>query len=412
MSRVAKRPPRPRPRCLLGRLRGFHRAEGGQITMLTVFGAAILASMLGLVITTGDQVTQKIEMQNAVDAAALSGGVWIARGLNVTSGLNLIQTQLMAGAIVLNGLDAALAGIRDNLNRWIKRVRWCPTSFCSWFRWINKLFRGYADLLRLALRPFIDLLSACPPSGIGLFWVIAKVLEWVNRVVYEFGELVALLEVMDIGKVSGSIFITLIPGPSFHLEKFSEQLKMPLRREDVGRHCDPMENGSRARLHRGYHPLVGYKIGEGPFKLGRRRVKPIIGPFTWLPWVPASRIFDSAMDRERNAVCFGGKCSKFSPNPYLLNAAKDGLKYLAVARRESKTSPFWGERYQRSSQVYTYAQIEIYNAVNRHDPDTYTQDWRVRLAPASLVETGADLVGAFLGVDTVGAGNLKEVGNH
>ena len=63
----------------MGRLRGFHGDRSGQISMLTVLVAVILASLLGLVVSTGDQVTQKLEMQNAVDAAALSGGIWIAR---------------------------------------------------------------------------------------------------------------------------------------------------------------------------------------------------------------------------------------------------------------------------------------------------------------------------------------------
>lgn len=115
MSRPAES---QRPTTVLERLRGFHGETGGQISFLLILGAVVLVALLGMVIHTGDQVSQKIQMQNAVDAAALSGGTWIARGLNVTSAFNLMQTQLVAGAILLNGLDDAMPAIGRNLRFW------------------------------------------------------------------------------------------------------------------------------------------------------------------------------------------------------------------------------------------------------------------------------------------------------
>ncbi len=60
----------------------FHRDEDGTISILSVFAVLVLTMLLGMVMNVGRQVDGKIRLQNAADAAAYSGGVTLARGMN------------------------------------------------------------------------------------------------------------------------------------------------------------------------------------------------------------------------------------------------------------------------------------------------------------------------------------------
>ncbi len=63
--------------------RRTHRDQDGTISILSVFTVLILTMLLGMVMNTGRQVDGKVRMQNAADSAAYSGGVVLARGMNI-----------------------------------------------------------------------------------------------------------------------------------------------------------------------------------------------------------------------------------------------------------------------------------------------------------------------------------------
>jgi hypothetical protein len=81
------------------------------------------------------------------------------------------------------------------------------------------------------------------------------------------------------------------------------------------------------------------------------------------------------------------------PNPYLLDEdAEEGLRYLAVVYRTQSIAA--APTYFRSAlgeRRLAYAQARVYNPTAF---DTFTQNWRVALEPASLIEDGT-LVGGL-----------------
>ena len=185
----------------------------------------------------------------------------------------------------------------------------------------------------------------------------------------------------------------------------------------------------RRRLHRGYHPLLGYEIGTGPYSLGKDRLRWLVRLVGGIPWGYSTRAFNRAVAREKDAFCYRGRCGDNRPRPYLLDPSDDGLSYLTIAYRPNRKLFFTGTQVEAAPDFYTYAQVEVYNGVNGSAPDAYTQDWRVRLAPASLIERpfedfGATVVGSslaeladfalmFLGSDKGVTGtHLWQVNNH
>src|SRR5262245_50617175 len=87
------------------RLVAFHRDEGGQIIFLVLFSLFALVCLIALVVNTGDQITHKMEMQNAADAVAVSGANWVARGMNVISMNNVAMTDILAVIVIAKSLS-------------------------------------------------------------------------------------------------------------------------------------------------------------------------------------------------------------------------------------------------------------------------------------------------------------------
>ncbi len=69
-------------------LRSLSHDEGGQSVVFVTLILMTLAAFIGVTINVGNFVATKIRMQNLVDASALNGAIWEARGFNVIMVLN------------------------------------------------------------------------------------------------------------------------------------------------------------------------------------------------------------------------------------------------------------------------------------------------------------------------------------
>jgi hypothetical protein len=78
------------------KLRTLHRDQQGTISILSVIVLLLLTMLLGLVLNVGEQIDDKIRMQNAVDAATYSGGVVVTRGMNTIAFTNHLLSEVFA----------------------------------------------------------------------------------------------------------------------------------------------------------------------------------------------------------------------------------------------------------------------------------------------------------------------------
>lgn len=269
MIRKSRRRGRPR----WSGLSRLHSDEGGQITFITVFGAVAFVALLGMVMTTGDQVALKMRMQDAADAAALSGGTWIARGLNITSAFNVMQTQLASGAVLLNALATTLELSHGPVQLQIVALEICVasgfgTAACIPLLAIAKLQEKALAAIKVPLRELANDLADCNK---GLFWRIAKALEWVNSAVHLTFFVLAAAEANAVAEANDADIALLVPGPVFHGRARLDTFLLPTREVEFEAHCDPMRLGSPVRRERGYSILLGYPEREGPYTVGYDR---------------------------------------------------------------------------------------------------------------------------------------------
>ncbi len=78
---------------LPGRL---HRDQRGTISIISVFVVMVLTMLLGMVMNVGRQIDGKIRLQNSADAAAYSGSVVLARGMNTLAFTNHLLADVFA----------------------------------------------------------------------------------------------------------------------------------------------------------------------------------------------------------------------------------------------------------------------------------------------------------------------------
>jgi hypothetical protein len=74
----------------------LHRDQRGSLSIVSVFAVMFLAMLLGMVMNVGRHVDGKLRMQNAADAAAFSGGVVLARGMNTLAFTNHLLFDVFA----------------------------------------------------------------------------------------------------------------------------------------------------------------------------------------------------------------------------------------------------------------------------------------------------------------------------
>lgn len=86
--------------------------QKGQIIVFVLICCGFLVLFLSITIGVGQTVNARMKIQNAVDAAALSGAIWQARGLNIISDLNYVLLAAAGGDIIkaflLGGIDFSL----------------------------------------------------------------------------------------------------------------------------------------------------------------------------------------------------------------------------------------------------------------------------------------------------------------
>ncbi|MFO7904545.1 MAG: Tad domain-containing protein [Pirellulaceae bacterium] len=101
----------------------LHRDQRGTMGIVALFTLLALVILLGMVINTGQQVDQKIKMQNAADAATYAGGVVLARNMNSLAFTNQLLSEVFALTAFMReaGLRRAESLTPEILDNWERR---------------------------------------------------------------------------------------------------------------------------------------------------------------------------------------------------------------------------------------------------------------------------------------------------
>ncbi len=103
---------------LPARASGRGPRRNGQILILALLSMSLLVGVMFYVYNVGDQVNRRLEMQGAADAAAITGGGWMARNMNVVAMNNVGMAKMIAEVPVLDAQPLASAMALAEVTQW------------------------------------------------------------------------------------------------------------------------------------------------------------------------------------------------------------------------------------------------------------------------------------------------------
>jgi len=293
----------------------FHRSERAQAIFVVVLFFFLLAGLVFLVLNGGQKLNDKVQMQNAADAATATGAAWQARGLNVISMCNVVDTQLLSLIVLLDTLETVTPPAQE-----------CIDDLCSNLgsskaghdmpvdqRISDWLAVGHATSEREVIRHLGDIVSDVHwPTYLeydnGVLWECTKLMDGFMHAMRDITPVAAQREAIHVARKNGAEFGFILPlWPALPVRdgRFRD-FENPMR---IGRMPPPREGqfiGGFAHVmnYRGYYPDYMYK---GEIQHGRG---PVMGPWSyWREPFTATRPM-GLLDLSRFSVLFNLVSSK------------------------------------------------------------------------------------------------------
>jgi hypothetical protein len=429
-------------------LRELHRDRSGNVVVIFMLGVLSLVLLLVMMMNTGQQLVRRTEVQNAADAAALTQAHWAARSMNVVSMNQVAMAQTMSVSVAAEALQAFLitaaptfAKVEKELIDIAKGV--CavdPTKIACAAAWLE-VARYSLHVIGAAIDIEIRLLTSDVIFNMGRH---AHAMSDMNdHVVAEFPEFMAELEheIAQENRVADPLFFpaaqrgshtTELPVELVPIVGFPDLCSVPW----FGNVLNANENFA----NQGYGQLVGpYQVARddvsrrltdgtwfdptkaGPLHHGRLLVAGLLPSNRY--GAPTTQEVDDNAYKDLDLVFFGGHCASrttlddlFTPlHVYQVKGRpivqitpsrglRDQLSLVAFTRRVAGAAVRTDRWYVASEDTYGYAQAEVYNTsriglLGSELPaqyDLFSQGWRGRLVPATLLASHRDRVADVL----------------
>lgn len=264
---------------LAGATARFHRNERGQAMFLGLFYVFLLAGLVFMVVNAGKKTNDKIAMQNAADAVAGTGGVWVARGMNTAAMCNVTQTQLMSMILMLDTMETVAPVAEQIIDDLLANIN---TSAHGSDPLNQPLLKDWmlvqnAQMEQQVIRRFVAAINDVPVSDYcaydsGVLWQCCYVLQEMKEQMARIVPDMALRQAVELAEANGA-------EAAFFVPFYPELPILPIDGTGMNfnRFERPMRDGDRVFApHRdidGYRRLQGYRS---------RRNGRTLGPFLYM----------------------------------------------------------------------------------------------------------------------------------
>ncbi len=89
-------------------LERLHCDDSAQVSFLAVAAAVCFVALLAMVMNSNDIVRERMRVQEVADVTALSAATWQARGLNMISMINVLNSKILSMTVLVNSLNKTL----------------------------------------------------------------------------------------------------------------------------------------------------------------------------------------------------------------------------------------------------------------------------------------------------------------
>jgi hypothetical protein len=203
----------------MGAAARFHTHQDGQAIYIVVIYMFLLLGLLVLVISSGEKLNHKIQMQGAADSAAMTGGAWYARGLNVAAMCDVGELQMLSTIVLCDTLETVTPPAKECIDKLGKDVeidlrltdRYASSANHHLF-----LVAGNAAAERQVIHQFADIVQAIQwPKYLdyngGVLWDCMKLLDGFSHAMILDTPRAASREASDIAKQNHAEFGFMTP---------------------------------------------------------------------------------------------------------------------------------------------------------------------------------------------------------
>jgi len=434
--------------------------EQGQIPILVAFGLLAFILLIAFVYNTAARTSRKVEMQGAADAAAVSSGVWMARGMNIMALNNNTMAEMLSIMVSVRAI-VQTKQIQKNVLFWLSKAYFIPV--------VPEIAAVELVVVEATL-PFWERIDSLLSDSGGVGWKVLTGLDALNTSLKNLYPAVVLAQAVNYARLNGADQLPygwLVPGktktvgglPLFPVARgervllvdrveacplkifgklwwvsfgltvngpitaFLSGLYFDLR---VKRNIDSLRGRGAPfydQYFTGLGDLVKHIIERSGVDLGGvlgflGDIASFVGNLAlpvrlYFVKPPLKRSLQWQGDprpmvlTERPEAEFA-----FNRRPNLA-AVHEYLQLLALALgKHVKASPLGGERYPNPGLLpleFTYAQADVYNPTSW---DMFTQDWRAKLVRARLLDAKCAELRKLSGLPLCGRQGWSFVNTH
>lgn len=259
-------------------LQRLHQDDTAQVSFLAVAGALCFIALLAMVVNTSDIIKHRIHMQEVADVTSLSAANWNARGMNLVSMINVLNSKLLTMTVLVNSLDKTLPIVEK-----IAVVQRTAFQACSGVPFVGVFCAVMAAIVTVQeniIKAMKTVISKIAPhtrckAGTTVFKVMGGLQKAAVGIQNSFPA-IAIAESVNIASVNGATFgVSLSGGILTKPSSPADALKLPLVLGPKGTEdfCTAILAGGPGYV------MEGYDNGQGPMRLGKKIWDIVFIPF-------------------------------------------------------------------------------------------------------------------------------------
>ena len=252
----------------------LHYDDSAQVSFLAVAAAVCFVALLAMVMNSNDIVRERMRVQEVADVTALSAATWQARGLNMISMINVLNSKILSMTVLVNSLNKTLpivvtvAEVQETAFQACSAVPFVG-PFCAVMATIVTVQKNVIKVMESVIEK-IATITACKKAA----WTIMEGLQSAAEGVRQTFPSIATVSAVAIASENGASFGVALNG-GLITGSPTTALQLPVTSDgyETSDFCSAMSDGGPGYV------MEGYDNNQGPVRLGKKIWDIVFIPF-------------------------------------------------------------------------------------------------------------------------------------
>lgn len=248
-------------------LERLHRDDRAQVSFLAVAAALVFIGLMAMIMNTNDILRHRIHVQEAADVTALTAATWTARGMNLVTMTNVLNSKLLTMTVLAKSLRDTFPPVLAIAEAQAAAFTACSAApfvgvVCAVMAAVVRVQKTILKVIEKAIKPIANQ-SACSQSG-KIFKMMRGFKTAAEGIKSSFPG-IGIAESLLITQANGVNGFALQGGIITQPGQPTKGVQLPVIEGPKGTEnfCKAIKTGGPGYV------MEGYKSGQGPMKLGK-----------------------------------------------------------------------------------------------------------------------------------------------